>query len=311
MSTSRPLVSVILPTFRRPDGLSRALDALAGQGEGGFEWELVVIDNDRSGEAESLLHARRTALGERARVVAEPRRGSAFARNRGIDEAAGEIIAMLDDDVVPAPGWLARLVEPIRAGRADATGGRVVLDPAVARPRWFDETGIGGYLTQLDLGEAERDLDDGEIILTANAAFRAELLRESGGFDPALGPRGRTQLVNDDTLLVRRVRAAGGRVRYVPAATVVHELPATRLRRSYLFRRAYAQGRSDWILDRELLGRRRLGGARVALGWLAQELGRRRTEGFRSPGVAFHAACDVVRTAGSLREAVTLAFRRR
>jgi glucosyl-dolichyl phosphate glucuronosyltransferase len=309
VADTHPLVTVLLPTFRRPEGLAAALDGIAAQSDPGVAWELVVVDNDDPPGAEGVFHSRFNKLTVPARLIREPQRGSAFARNRGVAEARGEILAMLDDDVSPGPAWLGRLIEPILAGRADATGGRVVLDSSVPRPRWFDEQGIGGYLTQLDLGSAERDLVSDEIVLTANAAFRAVLLRASGGFDPALGPRGRSQLVNDDTLVVRRVRAAGGRVRYVPGATVVHQLPAARLRRRYLLRRAYAQGRSDWILDRELLGARRFGGARVALGWLSKELARRRREGLGRSAVAFHAACDLVRTAGALRESVALAAR--
>jgi GT2 family glycosyltransferase len=306
MAEPAPRITVILPTFRRPAGLASALGGLAEQDDPGLPWELVVIDNDDPPGAEPVFAAHGEAVGAPARLVRESRRGSAHARNRGIAEATGEIIVMLDDDVRPQPEWLKGLVEPIVRRRAEATGGRVILDPSVPRPAWFDEPGIGGYLTHLDHGPAERELAPSEIVLTANAAFRTEDLRRTGGFDPALGPRGRTQLVNDDTLLLRRIRSVGGRVRYVPGATVVHDLPTARLTRRYVLRRAWAQGRSDWILDWEILARRRFGGARVALAWLVQELGRRRREGLSRSAVRFHAACDLIRTAGALREAAVL-----
>jgi hypothetical protein len=84
---------------------------------------------------------------------------------------------------------------------------------------------------------------------------------------------------------------------------VVHDLPAERLSPRYLLRRAYAQGRSDWVVDADALAERRLRGARVALDWAAAELRKRARERPRNAAVAFHAACDVARTIGALREA--------
>lgn len=301
-------VSVVLPTYRRPASLARTLDGLAKQ-DPGVEWELVVIDNDDAPGAHPVFTVHEGAFDGRARLVREPRKGSAFARNRGIAEARGDVIAMIDDDVIPADDWLGTLVAPLLSGRCAGVGGRVLLDPSVDRPRWFDEVAIGGYLARWDLGDTGRALESDEFFLTANCAFDTQRLRESGGFEPSLGPRGKTPLVNDDALLVRKVREGGGLLRWVPEAIVFHEL--TRLRRRYLLRRAYAQGRSDWILDRDLLRERKFGGARVATAWLGSELGRRRREGFLRSEVAFHAVCDVVRTAGALREAARMTVRRR
>ena len=308
--SSMPRVTVILPTYRRPDSLVRVLDGLARQ-EPRFDWELIVIDNDDAPGAEAAFRSREEALGGRARLVRETRRGSAYARNRGIEEALGDVTAMIDDDVVPAPDWLEKIAEPILAGRSSGAGGLVLLDPSVERPKWLDEIAIGGYLARWDLGAEERQLEPKEFILTANCAFDTAKLRATGGFEPMLGPRGKTPLVNDDALLVRKVKELGGSIRWIPGAVVFHELTPSRLNRRYMLRRAYAQGRSDWILDRESLSERKLGGARVATSWLTKELGRRRREGWRHPEVVFHAACDVVRTAGALREAARTTFRRR
>lgn len=310
-SVPAPRVTVILPTYRRPESLARALEGLARQDDPGFAWELVVIDNEAAPGAEAVFAFHEGTFGGRARMVRETRTGSAYARNRGIAEARGDVVVMIDDDVVPASDWLKILVEPVLAGSVAGAGGRVMLDPGVERPKWLDEVAVGAYLARWDLGDEPRALTEKEFILTANCAFDAARLRASGGFEPSLGPQGGTPLVNDDALLVRRIRERGGIVRWLPEAVVFHELPASRLNRRYLMRRAYAQGRSDWILDREHLSDRKLGGARVATSWLGKELGRRRREGLRRPEVAFHAVCDIVRTAGALREAAKMTFRRR
>jgi cellulose synthase/poly-beta-1,6-N-acetylglucosamine synthase-like glycosyltransferase len=115
------------------------------------------------------------------------------------------------------------------------------------------------------------------------------------------------QLVGDDVHVVREVQRLGGRLMYVPGAVVIHELPAARLRRPWLLRRAWWQGRSDWLLDAPILGERKYGGAAVAVDWYANQFRRRRAEGLRRSPVRFHALCDLARTGGALVGALRLA----
>jgi glycosyltransferase involved in cell wall biosynthesis len=300
-------VTVVVPTYRRPESLQRLLRSLSEQAAA-FEWDAVVVDNDKAGSARDVVHAAaRTGLA--VRYEQEPRTGVAHARNRGVAAAAGDVLAFLDDDVVPLPGWLAAVCAPVVAGQAVAAGGPVILDPEVPRPRWFDESGIGGYLSSFSLGDEPLVLDDdGQYLLTANfAVARADLLGV-GGFDPAFGPRGGTQLVADDARLVRLLRRNRGTVIYAQTARVVHELPPQRLTRRYLLTRAYQQGRSDWLLERMDHLDRRIGGARVAFTvlarWTRHELGCRWAEGLGRREVRFHVACDAARVVGFARGVV-------
>jgi GT2 family glycosyltransferase len=289
-------ITIVVPTYRRPAALARLLAGLARQAAAP-PYQLVVVDNDPRPHAEPELPAG-------AVLVREPAPGAAAARNRGVAETTTPLLAMLDDDVVPEAGWLRALAEPVLEGRADLVGGRVVLDPDAPRPRWLAPA-IEGYLTALDLGEAERALQPDESLLTANLLTRTALLREVGGFDTGLGPRPGAQIVADDVQLVRALRGAGARAVYAPGAVVVHELPAERLQRRWLLRRAYLQGRSDWRVDRSSLTGRRAGGARVAASWWWEQSKARWREGLLDPAVAFHAGCDTVRTAGALVEAAS------
>ena len=289
-----------VPTARRPQSLQRLLAALPGALDGvapDVNVDVLVVDNAAEQPVQDVVRAAPVA----ARYLLEPEPGSAFARNRVLAETDADVIAFLDDDVVPHSGWLAALLQVLRDG-ADAAGGPVLLDPQAPRPSWLDEAGIGGYLSAHDLGPEQRDLAGGEYLLTANAAFRAGSLREVGGFDPRLGPRRGLQLVADDIHVVRELQRAGSRVAWQPAAVVTHDLPPERTARGWLLRRAYLQGRSDWLLDEALLRNRRAGGARVAASWLATEVGRRASEGLSRREVRFHLATDVARTVGAVRQ---------
>lgn len=288
-----PQITVVLPTFRRPEALARALEGLARQADAPA-YRLLVVDNDPDPHEPPVVPAD-------ALLVHEPTPGAAAARNRGIAATTTPFLAMLDDDVVPEPSWLRELAAPVLQGRADLAGGRVVLDPTVRRPSWMARS-IEGYLTALDLGPEERALAATESLLTASLLTRTDLLRRIGGFDARLGPRGRTQIVGDDAQLVRDLIAAGARPAWVPASVVVHELPASRLAVGWVLRRAFLQGRSDWRLDRAVLQRRRLRGVRVAVAWCLGQLRLRVREGPASRQVLFHACCDLARTAGAFVE---------
>jgi glycosyltransferase involved in cell wall biosynthesis len=303
-------VTVVLPTFRRPNGLARVLGALAEQQDPGVPWDVVVVDNDQRPGAAAVFAAHEHDLPVPASIVHEPTPGATRARNSGVALASGDVIAFVDDDVVPDRAWLARLVAPIVSGRADAAGGRVALDPSVPLPSWLGPDWIG-YLSLYERGPDERVLASDDYVLTANAAFRAERIRAIGGFDEVLGPRAGSPMVNDDLDLCHRLAAAGGSIVYVPDAVVVHDVPADRLTVRYLLRRAYAQGRSDWLLDRVRNSQRPLGGAQGILVHAGRLLRDRWHEGLWHPDVAMSAALTVSHMLGVLREGSTNVWRRR
>jgi succinoglycan biosynthesis protein ExoM len=298
--------TVVIPTFRRLEGLDRLLAALTTLDDPGVGWDVVVVDNDDPPGAEAVVE--RWAARLPVRHVREPARGSAHARNRGSAEVQADLIVFLDDDVTPAPSWLRELLAPILAGRCDAADGTVILDPAVSRPRWFDEQGIGGYLAAHAPAAGEGKVGKDDFLITATLAVDRALMQRSGGFDPQLGPRDGVQLVNDDVLLTDRLAAAGGRLRHAPAAVVVHELPASRLTPRYLLRRSYTQGRSDWVYLAMSIGRR--GAYEQQRNWIFKELRRRFKEGITQPQVAFHTACDLTRVAGAVTEALRRGLKR-
>jgi GT2 family glycosyltransferase len=307
-----------MPTYRRAAALGRALAGLACQADPGISWDIVVVDNDDAPGAEAVVRAATASLPVKVRLVRERRRGASCARNRGIAEATGSFVVFIDDDVVPEPDWLRLLLAPLIAGRCDGVGGQVRLDPSAPRPAWFDGVWMGRCLAEYTPGDEECDVAADGYVLTASAAFRADLLRAAGGLDEVLGPRPGLPTVNDDVSLCRRLAALGASVRYVPQAGVVHELPASRLRRRYLVRRFYAQGRSDWLLERQELALTRTGGAGAAwvnltelltFHWTAAIGRERHPNGRRFSGL--RAACDLARVAGILRESIAFNVSRR
>jgi hypothetical protein len=132
-SAALPAVTVAICTHDRTEHVERLLRSLrpliATMPEGSGQLELVLVDNAPSDDRTRDLAKQWPEV----RYVHEPRTGLNFARNRALLEARGEILASLDDDVIPDHGWLAGLADACGANRdAAAFTGRP--DPSTGIP---------------------------------------------------------------------------------------------------------------------------------------------------------------------------------
>lgn len=222
---SEPLpVSVVLVSRGRPEALALCLAGLRQQDHPGFE---VVVVADDAG----IVATERSALAGQLRAVAFNEANISAARNIGIRQSAGAICAFIDDDAVPEPTWLSRLVAPFRDRRVAATGGFVRGRNGISfqwRARAVDAT---GRTRSLDLAaDAEWTLPAtpaGFAVKTegTNMAVRRNVLAALGGFDPAY------RFYLDETDLNLRLAAARGGVALVPRAQVHHGYAASDRRR--------------------------------------------------------------------------------
>src|SRR5262245_46024865 len=97
-----PFVSVIIPVYNNPDGLRRCLHALEAQTYPKSRYEIIVVDNGSDTPPADMVRAF-----DRVTLLEEAVPSSYAARNRGLAQARGEVIAFTDSDCIPAPDWLA------------------------------------------------------------------------------------------------------------------------------------------------------------------------------------------------------------
>jgi GT2 family glycosyltransferase len=240
-AAAAPRITVVVPTRDRPDVLRRSLEALLALDYP--DYELLVVDNAPHLPGTAELVAGYAASDARVRYVAEPRRGVAHARNRGLADARGEIVAFADDDVLVDRWWLAALAAGFADRRVAGVTGLVVASeletPAQIWIEQYGGFGKGCAGRRFDLagiqthaaGAAPRPVEPvpgalypytpGVFGTGANMAFRADVLRRLGGFDPLLGSGAMVRAGEDIDALLRAV-LAGGAVVYQPAAIVWH-----------------------------------------------------------------------------------------
>jgi glycosyltransferase involved in cell wall biosynthesis len=106
---SFPQVSVIVPTYNRASLLKEALDSVLAQSYRNVE--LIVVDDGSTDHTRRLL----SSYGDRITVLLQPNAGVSAARNRGIQAASGDLIALLDSDDYWLPGKLAAQVDFFKA----------------------------------------------------------------------------------------------------------------------------------------------------------------------------------------------------
>jgi len=121
-SANKDHISVCICTFRRNEMLERLLRRLAVQETGGlFEVSLVVVDNDVSGPARAAVTRLSQELNFVVRYEVEPVRAIAAVRNHAMRLAAGNFIAMIDDDEFPPSNWLLTMYRAIQTFDVDGT----------------------------------------------------------------------------------------------------------------------------------------------------------------------------------------------
>ena len=134
-------ISVIVPSLNDADFLAVCLDALANQTRRADE--VIVVDN---GSTDATAEV---AAAAGARVVDQPVRGIWPATAAGFDAASGDVLARLDADSVPAPGWLAEVERRMsQRDRPAVVTGPGVFYGGTAPRRWIARNlYIGGYFT--------------------------------------------------------------------------------------------------------------------------------------------------------------------
>jgi len=229
--TQTPDVSICIPTFRRPRSLARLLDSLSQQKlPEGLDVEIVVVDNDAAGQAQSRVTAVCDAA-RSARWLVEPRQNIALARNRALRAARGNWIAFIDDDEVPEPDWLAELLRVQRLYDADAVTGPSLPRFESAPPAWIAE-GRFFERTRWTTGTRLDCAFTNNVLIRSRSIALMEAL-----FDERMGLTG-----GEDTEFFLRFANAGRAIVWCDTAIVHDTVPETRANLPWILARSYRMG---------------------------------------------------------------------
>ena len=241
-------VVIAVLTYRRPEDISLALPRLAAQAEtldGGPlpAATVLVIDNDPAASARAAVQDIAATLRPGlVRYAHEPRPGIAAARNRALaDAGTAALLVFIDDDEVPSERWLSQLVELQRRSGAAAVVGPVISEYEHEPEPWIQ---AGRFFRRRRLATGTRLT----VAATNNLLLDLRQIRALGlSFDERFGLSG-----GSDTLFTRQLVQRGGSMLWCDEAVVVDRVPASRLTRGWVLRRALRSGNSAARVNLEL-----------------------------------------------------------
>ncbi len=236
---------MVVCTRNRVDVLADCLASLARQEAPPDGFEVIAIDNGSTDGTAAYLRRWVAADPTRHRAIFEAELGLSGSRNRGVEAAHGEVVLFLDDDALADEGWVASHLSRYRDdAEIGAVGGPVVLCWPVGRPSWLGPE-LEHWFSALDLGTEAGPFPPPHGPYGANMSARRLEVIAVGGFAIELGRRGRSLVSGEEHELFTRLWARGVRIEYEPAALVTHRVLPERLRRRWILRRGWAQGRSN------------------------------------------------------------------
>jgi glycosyltransferase involved in cell wall biosynthesis len=221
--SAKESVSVVICTRNRPEQLAQCLRSL--QQLSPPPLEVLVIDNAPSSDATYQLVAQMPGI----QYVLEPRPGLSVARNTGIRQSKGDIIAFTDDDVTVHPDWIARLQQSFQHPKVMAVTGLVLPGELETEAQLIFEKGFGGFSqgyraktfdTQFFEEMNSRGVPVWRIGAGANMAFQRKAFELVGDFDERLGAG--ASGCSEDSEFWYRLLAEGWLCRYEPTAVVYH-----------------------------------------------------------------------------------------
>lgn len=200
--TDPAFVSVIIPVFRDWPRLMLCLNKLAVQTLPAGRFEVVVVNNDPSDPCPFVLPA------SNMRIIGEARKSSYAARNAGIREAKGEVLAFTDSDCLPDARWLAAGLECLNQGLSDLVGGRIDFV--------FKNPGSAAELLDASTHmDNERSIKRHSGAVTANLFVKRKVFVAIGLFDRRVQSGG-------DIEFTQRASSQGFLLRYCIGAVVSH-----------------------------------------------------------------------------------------
>lgn len=235
-----PRVSVLVPTFRRPQLLAKTLAGFLAQRDcASSDFEVIVVDNCPDASARPIFDRAVDDAGGRVCLsfLHEPRPGISHARNTALAAARGDGVLFLDDDQEPTPMLIAHYLRaqastgaPILIGPVEAVFEAGVDEPDADMRAYFSR-----HYAVPDLSDIS---DDIARLGTNNAFFdRRICFPDPDPFAPALGLVG-----GEDTLIFRSLRQRGLRFVWVAEARAYEFVPRQRQTSGYMQLRRFRSG---------------------------------------------------------------------
>ncbi|MGB3291840.1 MAG: hormogonium polysaccharide biosynthesis glycosyltransferase HpsE [Phormidesmis sp.] len=233
--------SVVVCTYNGAERVGKVLEYLYAQkGTEKLSWEIIVVDNNSSDQTKETVEGYQSAWRGSVplRYCFEPRQGLAFARQRAVEEARGELIGFLDDDNLPEPNWVAKAFSFAQTRpNIGAYGSYIVGEFETEPPLNFER--IASLLALTNRGDKALFYYPGKKVLPPGAGLVVRKQAWLENVPKSCFLQGRVaghQLPGEDLEALLYIQRAGWEIWYNPEMTLLHCIPSWRLTPEYLLR---------------------------------------------------------------------------
>jgi glycosyltransferase involved in cell wall biosynthesis len=235
---AQPLITVAICTRNRAPFLEKAVRSVLPQMN--ETAELLIVDNASTDETPET-GARLAAADSRVKIWREDELGLSAARNTALRKAHGRYVLFLDDDATAEPGWLAayrNFLSVPPSEKIAVVGGPVYPSCEILPPKWINIHVISR------LGGSPKRISHKDGPWGGNSAYHRDLALAAGMFDTRLGRKGEKMMCREESDLNLRLENAGHELWWLPAAAILHFVPASRMKFRAMMRAKFAEGRS-------------------------------------------------------------------
>ena len=240
--------SVVVCTYNQSERLMRMLKSLRETViPDNVSCEFILVDNNLDDDKKRFVFEEvERHCDSKIRYVFEEKRGISHARNRGIKEAKGEIIAFTDDDAIVDKYWIQNIEKAFKEhGDVACIGGKLLPIWEISKPKWL-KPDLFDYLALLDHGDSIAYMDSPRI-WGANFAVKSEMFKKYGLFDSNLGRIPSKLYGYEETDFVLRLMNADEKILYYPLSIIYHCVPAHKMSKGYFRKWRFDQGEQRGI----------------------------------------------------------------
>ncbi len=239
-------ISVIICTYNRSSSLQDTIQSLLRQEIGNrISFEILIIDNNSTDDTKLVVETKLKDDPIRLKYFFEEKQGISFARNKGVKEAQGSIIAFTDDDCIVDQYWLQRIKDTFEKYDASAVYGKILpLWNDLEIPKWIvRDNRIWSSIGHLDYGEQVKLAKvSSEQFFGANFSIKRDDLLDLGLFNENLGVKGRKHYLGEETEIYMKLLNKNKKIIYNPSLIVQHKIEKSFLTKDYFRKRNFYGG---------------------------------------------------------------------
>ncbi len=241
------MITAIICTYNRAKYIGPLLESIAANDLDKSKYEIVLVDNNCIDNTKAVCDAFVANHADADfHYFMETEQGLSAARNKAIKEAKGDILVYVDDDALVDTWYLTTIYDYMTAHpEISAVGGPIIPLYETEEPKWmtrFTKELLCGYLY---FGDQVRTFPGERYPGGGNAAYRAEVFKQVGLFNTALGRKGNSLMGAEEKDIFDKMKSQGMRFMYLPKMILHHIIPQKKLERDYFDRLTFQIGQSE------------------------------------------------------------------